>query len=209
MHDTQAHPAASDVWLIDHALSFAEINDAVVAMRSQPQLLHRIAAILEIPSQTAAEAEVDGQQENGIEPAAADLETAIVTARAAGEHVDGDDPGADAPLGQKEATAPDPEVSGRREDGSRLTAAQSETAMAKADGPDGEGIDGAVHVAEAPLTPDEADAALLQQVVCRLHEIAYDVVFQESATAQRDARKHRHAADVERQSAFSPGNQCL
>ena len=45
---------AADIWLVDHALSFAEIDDAVVAMRSHPSLLHRIADILELPRQEAA-----------------------------------------------------------------------------------------------------------------------------------------------------------
>ena len=44
---------AGDVWLVDHALSFAEVSDAVAAMRAYPDLLRRIAGILELPCQEA------------------------------------------------------------------------------------------------------------------------------------------------------------
>ena len=138
VRDLQALASGSDVWLIDHALSFAEVGDAVAAMRSQPQLLHRIAGILEIPSQTAAEEQHNGEAEVGSPPDKAEAETVSAPAK-------------------------------------------------------GELAGGCVVKIGTPLEPEEADEALMQQVVGRIHEIAYDVVFQESATAQRGTRKHRHA----------------
>lgn len=135
----QAMAPAEDVWLIDHALSFAEVSDAVAAMRSYPDVLHRIADILEIQSQDAALPDAEGL-------AGAAVNTLIEVA----------------PVGNGRAAAED--------DGAAL------------DRPAVEGPDAGL-----------GDDALMQQVVGRLHEIVYEVVFRESAGAQRGSSKHRRA----------------
>ena len=132
--------AAREIWLIDHALSFAEVSDAVSAMRAHPHVLQRIADILEISCQVAALPD-ETDRSKGAE------EDARTRAAAAGDGV----------------------------------AAAEEDAATD------------VSAAAEPHASGMGGDALMQQVVARLHEIVYEVVFQESADTQRRTRKHRQA----------------
>ncbi len=133
---------AEDVWLLDHALSFAEVSDAVAAMRAYPNLLQRIAAILEVTCQ-------DEAHPDATEPAAAAADSTPCEGAAA---EDG------AMARHNNNTADD------------AAAAEAEAHESRA-----------------------GDDALMQQVVGRLHEVVYEVVFQESAGGQPSTRKHRQA----------------
>ncbi len=136
---------AEDVWLVDHALSFAEVGDAVAAMRAYPDLLLRIAGILEVACEDAA-------MPADVTAAPADAADSTPCEGAAAE--DG-------------VTA--------RHDSSTAGDAAASAAEAQ-EGRAGDGVD-----------------ALMRQVVGRLHEVVYEVVFQESAGGQPSTRKHRRA----------------
>ena len=60
----QDTPAESDVWLVDHALSFTDLKGAIDELRSQPQLLQRLAAIVDLPG--APEFNGGEEEDNGL-----------------------------------------------------------------------------------------------------------------------------------------------
>ena len=144
---------AEDVWLVDHALIFAEVSDAVAAMRAYPDLLQRIAGILEVACQDEAHSAATESA-----AAAADSTPCEVAAAEDGAMARHSDNTAD------------------------------DAAAAKAEAQEGRA----------------GDDALMQQVVGRLHEVVYEVVFQESAGGQPSSRKHRQAHPGEVSYGLSP-----